>query len=49
MRAMRFWCKWMQTFRIGLFGLDKLGNVNRSVNNLEQVVAKIASPALEQR
>ena len=24
-----------QTFRIGLFGLDKLGNVNRSVSNLE--------------
>ena len=38
-----------QTFRIGLFGLDKLGNVNHSVNNLEQVLAKIASPALEQR
>jgi aspartate aminotransferase-like enzyme len=38
-----------QTFRIGLFGLDKLSNVNRSVNNLAQVLAKIASPALEQR
>jgi len=38
-----------QTFRIGLFGLDKLGNVNRSVSNLEQVLARIASPALEQR
>ena len=38
-----------QTFRIGLFGLDKLGNVNRSVSNLEQVLARIASPVLEQR
>jgi aspartate aminotransferase-like enzyme len=38
-----------QTFRIGLFGLDKLGNVSRSVSNLEKVLAKIASPALEQR
>jgi aspartate aminotransferase-like enzyme len=38
-----------QTFRIGLFGLDKLGHVNRSVSNLEKVLARIASPALEQR
>jgi len=38
-----------QSFRIGLFGLDKLGNVNRSVSNLEHVLAKIASPVLEQR
>jgi aspartate aminotransferase-like enzyme len=38
-----------QTFRIGLFGLDKLCNVNRSVGNLEQVLAKIAAPAVEQR
>ena len=38
-----------QTFRLGLFGLDKLGNVNRSVSNLEQVLARIASPVLEQR
>jgi aspartate aminotransferase-like enzyme len=38
-----------QSFRIGLFGLDKLANVNRSVSNLEQVLVKIASPALEQR
>ena len=38
-----------QTFRIGLFGLDKLGNVSRTVSNLEQVLAKMASPALEQR
>ena len=38
-----------QTFRIGLFGLDKLANVNRSVSSLEQVLARIASPALEQR
>jgi aspartate aminotransferase-like enzyme len=38
-----------QTFRIGLFGLDKLGHVNRSVSNLDKVLARIASPALEQR
>jgi len=38
-----------QTFRLGLFGLDKLGNVTRSVSNLEQVLARIASPVLEQR
>lgn len=38
-----------QSFRIGLFGLDKLGHVNRSVNNLEKVLARIAAPALEQR
>jgi aspartate aminotransferase-like enzyme len=38
-----------QTFRIGLFGLDKLGNVSRSVSNLEKVLEKIATPVLEQR
>jgi len=38
-----------QTFRIGLFGLDKLGHVNRSVSNLESVLSRIAAPALEQR
>jgi len=38
-----------QSFRIGLFGLDKLRNVNRSVANLEHVLARIASPALEPR
>ncbi len=38
-----------KTFRLGLFGLDKLGNVNRSVSNLEKVLAKMAAPALEQR
>jgi aspartate aminotransferase-like enzyme len=37
-----------KTFRLGLFGLDKLGNVNRSVSNLEKVLAKITSPALQQ-
>jgi aspartate aminotransferase-like enzyme len=37
------------TFRIGLFGLDKLGHVSRSVSNLEKVLEKIATPALEQR
>ena len=38
-----------QTFRLGLFGLDKLGNVDRSVSNLEQVLVKIAAPVLEPR
>jgi aspartate aminotransferase-like enzyme len=38
-----------QTFRIGLFGLDKLGNVSRSVSNLEKVLSEIATPALEPR
>ena len=38
-----------QTFRIGLFGLDKLANVGRTVANLERAVAEIAAPALAQR
>jgi aspartate aminotransferase-like enzyme len=38
-----------QAFRIGLFGLDKLGNIDRTVGNLEKALARIASPALEQR
>lgn len=38
-----------QSFRIGLFGLDKLGNVARTVSNLEQALSKIAAPALERR
>ena len=38
-----------QSFRIGLFGLDKLGNVSRSVSNLEKALVKIAAPALERR
>ncbi len=38
-----------QSFRIGLFGLDKLGNVARTVSNLEQVLVKIAAPAFERR
>ncbi len=38
-----------QTFRLGLFGLDKLGNVNRSVQNLEQALDRIGAAALEQR
>ena len=38
-----------QSFRIGLFGLDKLGNVNRTVSNLEQALIRIAAPALERR
>ncbi|HEX6944562.1 MAG TPA: alanine--glyoxylate aminotransferase family protein, partial [Casimicrobiaceae bacterium] len=33
-----------QTFRIGLFGLDKWANVNRAVQNLETALAQIAAP-----
>jgi aspartate aminotransferase-like enzyme len=38
-----------QSFRIGLFGLDKLGNVARTVTNLEHALAQIGAPALERR
>jgi len=38
-----------RTFRVGLFGLDKLANVNRTVRNLELALAEIAAPALEGR
>ncbi len=38
-----------QTFRIGLFGLDKLANVDRTVRNLERALRRIVAPALEQR
>ncbi|MFO1324692.1 MAG: aminotransferase class V-fold PLP-dependent enzyme [Burkholderiales bacterium] len=34
------------TFRVGLFGLDKWGNVTRSVQNLERALATFAAPAL---
>ncbi|HCO64939.1 MAG TPA: aminotransferase, partial [Alcanivorax sp.] len=30
-----------KTFRVGLFGLDKLNNIERTVENLEQALAKI--------
>lgn len=30
-----------QTFRLGLFGLDKLNNIDRTVNNLENVLNQI--------
>ncbi|WP_339080001.1 aminotransferase class V-fold PLP-dependent enzyme [Pseudomonas sp. TMP9] len=30
-----------QTFRLGLFGLDKLGNIERTVNTLEQALDKV--------
>jgi aspartate aminotransferase-like enzyme len=30
-----------QTFRLGLFGLDKLGNIDRTVNTLEQALDKV--------
>ena len=33
-----------QTFRLGLFGLDKWANVGRSVGNLERALAQIAAP-----
>lgn len=35
-----------QTFRIGLFGLDKLHNIERTVGRLEQALDEIAQPAL---
>jgi len=38
-----------RTFRIGLFGLDKLRNVDRTVHNLEQALAGIGAPALAAR
>ncbi len=38
-----------RTFRIGLFGLDKLANVERTVHNLEQALAGIVAPALAAR
>ena len=34
-----------RTFRVGLFGLEKLGNVDRTVGALEKALAKIAEPA----
>ncbi len=30
-----------RTFRIGLFGLDKLHNINRTVNHLDDALKKI--------
>jgi len=33
-----------QTFRVGLFGLDKWANVNRAVQNLEDALVQIAAP-----
>ncbi len=38
-----------QTFRIGLFGLDKLADVDGTVARLEHALARIATPALEAR
>ena len=32
-----------QTFRLGLFGLDKLYHVDRTVNNLKQAIGRIAA------
>ena len=36
-----------RTFRIGLFGLDKLGNVDRTVRILEGALDRIREPALQ--
>jgi aspartate aminotransferase-like enzyme len=33
-----------RSFRIGLFGLDKLHNIDRTVNHLEQVLDQVLSP-----
>ena len=38
-----------RTFRIGLFGLDKLANVSRTVQNLERALDRITAPVLESR
>ncbi len=37
-----------QTFRIGLFGLDKLQNVDRTVANLERVLNRVKPPERKQ-
>lgn len=36
-----------RTFRIGLFGLDKLGNVDSAVDNLERALDRMRAPALQ--
>jgi aspartate aminotransferase-like enzyme len=36
------------TFRVGLFGLDKLANVTRTVQHVEDALGRIATPALVQ-
>jgi aspartate aminotransferase-like enzyme len=38
-----------RTFRVGLFGLDKLRNVDRTVQRLERALDAVATPALEAR
>ncbi|HVO91045.1 MAG TPA: aminotransferase class V-fold PLP-dependent enzyme [Casimicrobiaceae bacterium] len=38
-----------RSFRVGLFGLDKLANVDRTVRNLERALAEIAAPAMAAR
>ena len=35
-----------RTFRVGLFGLEKLGNVERTVGALEQALARIGETAV---
>ena len=35
-----------RTFRVGLFGLDKLVNVDRAVGSLERALEEIAAPAM---
>ena len=34
-----------QTFRVGLFGLDKLTNIDRTVGNLESALDKVLGAA----
>jgi aspartate aminotransferase-like enzyme len=34
-----------RTFRVGLFGLEKLANVDRAVGALEKALAKMSEPA----
>ena len=38
-----------QTFRLGLFGLDKLANIDRTVKALQNALSDIADPAVAQR
>jgi aspartate aminotransferase-like enzyme len=34
-----------QTFRIGLFGLDKLADIDRTVGNLERALGEVVGTA----
>jgi aspartate aminotransferase-like enzyme len=37
-----------KTFRVGLFGLDKLRHVDRTVERLEEALEKVSAPTLEE-